>query len=151
MGKGLCPRCYQAKYRKEHASEIAASKRAWHKRERKRMLARQKVLREEKAYDGRREAVLERDRYQCVKCRTPDQLVVHHKDGNGRGSKRPNNEMSNLETLCRACHAALHNVVDWARGFERCQQCGTTERRHNAKGLCWKCYRATPRVRSIDL
>jgi uncharacterized paraquat-inducible protein A len=28
----------------------------------------------------------------------------------------------------------------WARKHERCQECGTTERAHYARGLCGRCY-----------
>lgn len=29
---------------------------------------------------------------------------------------------------------------EWALDWDCCQECGTTERAHQAKGLCWKCY-----------
>lgn len=28
----------------------------------------------------------------------------------------------------------------WSQKFDKCQKCGTTERKHNALGLCSKCY-----------
>jgi len=28
----------------------------------------------------------------------------------------------------------------WAREYDRCQECGTTERPHYARGLCERCY-----------
>jgi len=28
----------------------------------------------------------------------------------------------------------------WSRKYERCQECGTDERKHYGKGLCYRCY-----------
>lgn len=30
----------------------------------------------------------------------------------------------------------------WSRHFDKCQGCGTKQRKHDGNGLCWKCYRA---------
>ena len=30
--------------------------------------------------------------------------------------------------------------MPWARKWDKCQQCGTTERKHHSGGLCKKCY-----------
>jgi len=141
MAKGKCGRCYLADYRSRHGKRIAKSKRAWYAKNIRHVRIRQKLAREERHYSGRRDAVLKRDGYRCTKCGKGTDLVVHHKDGSGRGSSTHNNALSNLVSLCRACHQREHRLLDrWARDFERCQECGTTERRHNAKGLCWKCY-----------
>lgn len=49
--------------------------------------------------------VMERDNYRCVVCGRDDGfLVVHHKDGNVM-----NNDMDNLMTVCKPCHARLHH------------------------------------------
>ena len=57
--------------------------------------------------------VLERDGYKCLKCGMTDKehhkiykrsITVDHIDGKGRNSKSPNNELSNLQTLCLICH-----------------------------------------------
>ncbi len=51
---------------------------------------------------------LERDSYRCMRCKSREQLVVHHivseKD-------RPDllHDLENLETLCRACHMRHHH------------------------------------------
>jgi hypothetical protein len=39
----------------------------------------------------------------CERCGSTNRLVVHHKDEN-----RYNNDLSNLETLCRRCHQNHH-------------------------------------------
>lgn len=39
----------------------------------------------------------------CTVCGTERDLVTHHKDGNFR-----NNEITNLEKICRACHRREH-------------------------------------------
>lgn len=64
-------------------------------------------------FSGLRVKVLSRDGFLCVSCgMTQDQhiakynksLTINHKDGNGRNSKKPNNDLNNLETLCLPCH-----------------------------------------------
>lgn len=35
----------------------------------------------------------------------------------------------------------------WAKEWDACQNCGTTETRHNAQGLCQKCYDNGRRLR----
>ena len=64
-------------------------------------------------YGGLRETVLERDNWQCVECgMTNEQHIVifgrnitlDHIDGNGIYSKKPNNTLENLQTLCLRCH-----------------------------------------------
>jgi hypothetical protein len=42
----------------------------------------------------------------CERCGVTEQLCVHHKDEN-----RYNNELSNLETLCRRCHQLHHDCA----------------------------------------
>lgn len=43
----------------------------------------------------------------CERCVRKLQLIVHHKDRNQRNNDFP---YSNLETLCRACHAIEHTL-----------------------------------------
>ncbi len=141
MAKGMCNVCYLAKYRAENPDRIAEAKEAWRQRHWSYVQGRARLAREERHFSGMRAAVLARDGHKCTECGSTEKLVVHHKDGNGRGQSKPNNAITNLVTLCRACHARHHAVVEWARDFDCCRKCGTTERRHNAKGLCWHCYR----------
>jgi len=141
MAKGKCRYCYLSAYRAANLERVTAQIEAWRQRNFARLRILNKLKREEEHFSGKREAVLKRDGYCCTECGSKKQLVVHHKDGNGRGSKRPNNSMRNLQTLCRRCHQRVHRVLDrWARDFDQCRRCGTTERTHNAKGFCWKCY-----------
>lgn len=58
---------------------------------------------------------LERDNWSCVNCKRPDlywslkHLVVHHLDESRKnGWRSMNNDLSNLITLCRPCHAKIH-------------------------------------------
>ena len=64
---------------------------------------------------GLRIKVLERDGYACVQCgmtavehraKWNRAITIDHVDGNGRYSKRPNNKLSNLNTMCLSCHGA---------------------------------------------
>ncbi len=42
----------------------------------------------------------------CVRCNSNKNILVHHKDGD-----RLNNNIENLEVLCRACHSKLHREL----------------------------------------
>jgi predicted Zn-ribbon and HTH transcriptional regulator len=64
-----------------------------------------------------------------------DKEVVHHKDGN-----RANNTPSNLEVLLRSEHPSRHAGQRWSRQHDRCLDCGTTERKHEAHGRCTRCF-----------
>jgi hypothetical protein len=143
MAKGLCSYCYSMAYqtKPEHMDRVKQQKHDYYMRQGGPAFS--KETREERWFDGQRDAVLQRDGFKCHRCGCfdPKSLVVHHRDGNGRGSPSPNNSLENLITACHACHASHHSTnTGWSRNYPCCQSCGTTERKHNAKGLCWKCY-----------
>lgn len=52
--------------------------------------------------------VLERDRWACVVCKYRQTLQVHHIIYRSHGGK---DEISNLVTLCAACHDDEHNKL----------------------------------------
>ncbi len=62
-------------------------------------------------FSGNRLEALERDNHTCQECGSTDDLHVHHIDGLGSSTKkaRKNNALSNLQTLCRGCHAVVHH------------------------------------------
>ena len=47
----------------------------------------------------------------CERCPSQRNLVVHHKNRD-----RTNNEPDNLETICRSCHHAEHEIHNWPKG-----------------------------------
>ncbi len=51
-----------------------------------------------------RTVVLRRDKYTCQGCGKPHCLDVHHKTYNRLGDE----ELTDLETLCRRCHKDTH-------------------------------------------
>lgn len=54
--------------------------------------------------------ILARDSERCILCQNKEgTLVIHHKDDCGLRAENPNNDPSNLVTLCRGCHAAITN------------------------------------------
>lgn len=69
-----------------------------------------------KMFGGNKFKVLERDNYKCQLCGNKSQLVVHHSDFSGQ-SENANNDMDNLITLCRSCHAKIHSLSN--RLFKR--------------------------------
>jgi hypothetical protein len=61
---------------------------------------------------------------------------AHHVSG-----IRTDNRPWNLMVLTRSEHRILHNTIDrWARDYDACVDCGTTECEHAARGLCNRCY-----------
>ena len=56
-------------------------------------------------FDGNYRMALERDRLECVMCGLKDYVVVHHIDFNPK-----NNDMDNLKTVCKTCHAKAHGI-----------------------------------------
>ena len=65
-----------------------------------------------------------------------DDEHVHHKDND-----KTNNDPTNLEVLSPSEHASLHGANGrWARGYDKCTDCGRTDRRHTCRGRCMICY-----------
>jgi len=68
-----------------------------------------KNRREKIHFDSKRDLILERDGHRCSVCGNHNtRLIVHHKDGEGRGKTNPNNDINNLITVCSSCHPRLH-------------------------------------------
>lgn len=65
--------------------------------------------------------------------------VVHHRDGNPK-----NNLRDNLQLFTESEHNRFHrmngNIDKWARDWNCCRGCMTTERKHASQGLCANCY-----------
>ena len=45
-------------------------------------------------------------RKKCALCDTEEDLLIHHKDANYK-----NNDINNLQCLCRSCHTIVHNKL----------------------------------------
>lgn len=60
----------------------------------------------------RRTIVYERDGG-CLRCRKERDLTLHHIRHRSRGGS---NEVDNLQTVCRSCHAYIHNVLQLPSG-----------------------------------
>lgn len=139
---GLCKYCRERERmatEPEYANRVRQYKHGWYRQNVDQ--SDQAKVRNEKHFSGLRDAVLERDGHRCTRCGRDSMLVVHHVDGTGRGSRQHNNCADNLTTLCRACHARHHSLANrWSRGYDQCTECGRTDRKHNAHGLCVACY-----------
>ena len=69
------------------------------------------------------------------------ELEIDHVIPLYRGGK---NAKENLVPCCHPCNASKwrgDRPYRWSRKNERCQRCGTTERKHSAGGYCDRCYR----------
>ena len=67
-------------------------------------------------YRARREEVLARDQYQCVRCGTGYKLQVHHRV---KVEIARDDRMSNLLTLCAECHTKEHLGEEPCCGYPR--------------------------------
>jgi len=63
----------------------------------------------QRKFSGKKYDILKRDEYKCQMCGSERQLIIHHLDETGNLDS-PNNADNNLITLCRSCHAKLHNL-----------------------------------------
>jgi hypothetical protein len=63
-------------------------------------------------FGGNGNAAMERDGFRCQDCGVTTDLIVHHMER--KGLLFPNNDISNLVTLCRACHTRRHEKEDAA-------------------------------------
>jgi hypothetical protein len=69
---------------------------------------------------------------------------IHHID---------NNELNNSEDNLRvfksnAEHVKFHHtLITWSKHYDKCKECGTTERRHEGYGYCSRCYQRNSKNR----
>ena len=55
---------------------------------------------------------LERDKNCCQSCKSTKNIIVHHIDESRKnGHKYMNNNLDNLKTLCKVCHAEAHRIT----------------------------------------
>lgn len=152
MAKGKCSSCYSKEYKKNPIvhDRMRQQQHDWYIMNRD--LSEMKIIREKQNFDGKRQKVLERDKFCCVQCGDTANLTVHHKDGtSARKGMKANNKLSNLITLCRRCHINEHrsDLQDnkfyrgknnqWSKKYSSCIECGTIERKHAYHGLCINC------------
>lgn len=148
MAKSLCSYCYLRSYH-NNPDNVERCKKAKNLHYITKQKHKAKKTREARNFSGNREAVLIRDLGLCQICKAPGD-IVHHIDGNGRGSEKPNNSMENLTTLCRACHIQEHRelllssrfkpgVDGWAKNYDVCVLCKKSDSKHNSKGRCARC------------
>lgn len=162
--RALCRRCYKNAWEKEARKDPILGERIRNRQKRvyennkETAKATMKKYREQKHFDSKRTQVLQAHDYTCTKCHklyAEHQLIVHHIDRQGRGTAQPNNEDTNLTLLCRGCHAKEHalelakargievgtEAFEWSLNYPCCIECGTTARKHKARGKCANCYK----------
>lgn len=77
----------------------------------------------------------------CFYCNGRDKLGLDHVVPLARGGP---NELTNLVCCCLSCNISKRNgdrPGRWSWDHEVCAICGTTDRRHAARGYCTLCYR----------
>lgn len=65
--------------------------------------------------------------------------IVHHKN-----EVKTDNRIDNFEVMSQSEHMKHHNAKwrgdRWAKDYDYCQRCGSTERKHHCHGFCSGCY-----------
>lgn len=145
---------YNTVYKTENKEAILLQAKKYYEENKSDINVKNKKYREKMNFNDNRQKALKRDNYTCSLCNLKadeSQLVVHHKDGNGRGKsvKDKNNELSNLVTLCRSCHIKEHHeeymelkrpmYSRWSMKYDFCKICNTNSIKHGSKGLCLNC------------
>lgn len=109
--KGLCIICYDKFHKSLPEVKVHRAAKLRERRRRNPDKLRQQLrdYSDRRFFGGNRQRVLERDKHRCTECGTKKQLIIHHKDGRGGHDGLPaNTALSNLVTLCRRCHIAVH-------------------------------------------
>lgn len=156
--KGICHSCYMKEYntvyKTENKETILLQAKEYYKLNKDDINVKNKKYREKMNFNSNRQKALDRDNCTCSLCglkADESQLVVHHKDGNGRGKPidKKNNDLSNLVTLCRSCHIKEHHeeymeikrpmYSKWSMKYDCCRICNTDSIKHGGHGLCLNC------------
>lgn len=114
------------RYRLSHLEQECENKRRNRELNKERYKQRDMEYHDSTRFGGNKQLVLERDGYKCAICGATEGLVVHHKDETGQ-LDNPNNDPSNLISVCKACHAKIHKPTQWhevRRQTVYCQACG---------------------------
>ena len=69
---------------------------------------------------------------------------VHHKNGNTL-----DNRLENLSLMLDRDHLRHHALAAnvWSHRFKCCVECGSSARKHEARGLCTACFQRQPKVK----
>lgn len=100
-------KCEHATYRRDNKEKVNRWRRESYRRHKDVKANTDALYKDKIRYSGNRKKCLERDNYSCLNCDSQKDLIVHHNDGTGQ-TETPNNELDNLQTLCRACHIRIH-------------------------------------------
>ena len=136
------------KYRDKNTEMIKRKGIIYRDKNRDKLRASWRRVNDERRFNGKKEKILKRDGYQCVKCNISEKehiintgmpLLVHHIDGNGKNAKIKNNNLNNLQTLCFSCHTKVH-----MKQTERCTLCsgGLKGDKSTTFKMCCKCRRS---------
>ena len=84
--------------------------------------------------------VFARDSGACVYCGSHRLLGLDHRLALSNGG---DNTIGNVAVCCRPCNSSKWRQDapwKWARSYESCKGCGSSEKKHIAKGFCNACY-----------
>lgn len=108
--------CARKQYRLDNKEKILRQKRESNARNKAHLAKYNRRYKDQLRFSGSRLKALKRDKFTCQNCgyvgptstddRSKD-VVVHHIDFSGQ-TKKPNNRIQNLQTLCRPCHIRIH-------------------------------------------
>lgn len=146
---------YNKAYYREHKQRIIEAERIRYSRRRSnpRFKARVKLHRELRHFGVPLSVIMRKTSGRCFFCGRKAQLG-HHLDEDGRNNEasgeQPGHDVSRIVPVCRRCHIDLHRARlmlakktrsngYWSRSFDRCIECGTSDRKHCGHGLCVNC------------
>lgn len=66
--------------------------------------------------------------------------VIHHKNGDCTDDRLENLEITNASEHAKIHFGILKRTGRWSLAHTQCIECGQTNRKHNARGLCVGCY-----------
>lgn len=123
------------RYASKHPLRLKAKKAAWHANKKARQLGVEGLLSRADL-----EKLLEKCSL-CSECGSSENLSIDHKVPFKKGGT---NYIDNIQILCWQCNMekTYKDARDsWSVHGEACKICGTSEKRHEAQGLCMKCYK----------
>jgi len=113
------------KWRQENPERARENDRRKRERDREKYRQIEAKSHDKLRFGGNRQFTLETDDFKCALCGATENLAVHHRDKSGN-TNNPNNEITNLITLCSSCHTLVHNprYDTTPHQITACQQCG---------------------------
>lgn len=148
-------KAYNKKYFKKHKNKIRSDARKYYKTHKDDPVfqAKKQLDRDMRHFGVPRSTIMRKTKGKCYYCKSKAD-DIHHLADDGRAfekhGKKPNFNPDNLVPICKACHIDVHRAKltlsrrlrasgFWAKKYDRCIECGTSETPHCSHGRCDNC------------